>query len=122
MRYRALDANGDYSFGQGSANFLVNSPACVAQAVQTRLRLFEGEWFLDQTDGTPWFQDVLGQKNALDNINLIIRARILATQGVSPQGGIENYSAVFDDTTRKLTVTMTLNTIYGQTEEFTVVI
>ncbi len=47
MRYRAWDANGDYTFGQGSKNFLVNSPQCVAQAVVSRLRLQLGEWFID---------------------------------------------------------------------------
>ena len=42
MRYRPLDANGDYTVG---IPFLVNSPACVGQAVLTRLKLFLGEWF-----------------------------------------------------------------------------
>ena len=51
------------TFGQGGANFLVDSPAAVAQCVVTRLRLWEGEWYLALDEGTPYFQDVLGQYN-----------------------------------------------------------
>lgn len=39
MRYRVLSPTGDYTFGQGPGEFLVNSPAAVAQAIGTRLRL-----------------------------------------------------------------------------------
>jgi hypothetical protein len=60
MRYRTLDANGDYTFGQNGANFLVNSPAAVGQAVLTRVKLMQGEWFLDQTAGTPYDTEILG--------------------------------------------------------------
>ncbi len=52
-RVRKLDANGDYSFGQGEANFWVNNAAGVAQNVETRLGLLEGEWFLDKNSRDP---------------------------------------------------------------------
>jgi hypothetical protein len=60
MRYRALSADGDYTFGQGSKNFLVNSAAAAGQAVLTRLRLMKREWFLDNTEGTPYSDEILG--------------------------------------------------------------
>ncbi len=59
-RVRKLDANRDYSFGQGNINFWINSPFGVAQNVETRLGLWEGEWFLDKTRGTPYSQEILG--------------------------------------------------------------
>ena len=109
MRYRALSADGDYTFGQGEANFLVNSPACVAQAVQTRLLLFTGEWFLDTTEGTPWKEKVLGTgtKAFYDRA---IQERVLATEGVS---SIDDYSSALDPVTRHLSISMTITTIYG---------
>jgi hypothetical protein len=116
MRYRALDANGDYSGGRGGGNFLINSPACVAQSVLTRLRLWQGEWFLDITEGTPWLQQVLG-KFSKPIYDLAIKTRVLGTQGVT---GIVNYSSTRDDVTRKLTVQMTINTQFGQAEIATV--
>src|SRR5260364_424406 len=54
MRYRRLDAAGDYAFGRGLSDFEQDTPEAVAQAVKTRLALRFGEWFLDTSDGTPW--------------------------------------------------------------------
>jgi hypothetical protein len=109
MRYRALDANGDYSGGRGQGNFLINSPACVAQSVLTRLKLWQGEWFLDLTAGTPWLQKVLG-KNSKKTYDLAIRARVLGTQGVT---AITSYSSTLDTAKRILTVSIEIMTQFG---------
>ena len=39
MRYRKLDANGDYTFGSGSSCFISDHDA-VVQAIVTRLKLW----------------------------------------------------------------------------------
>ncbi len=109
MRYRMLDANGDYSFGQSSANFYINQVEAVAQAVRTRLSLWLGEWFLDTSDGTAWATEVLGKYTQLA-YDAAIRARILGTTGVTE---ITAYSSVFDGNTRALTITATIKTAYG---------
>lgn len=112
MRYRALSEDGDYTFGQGRLNFLVDLPATVAQAVKTRLLLLFGEWFLDTTDGTPYSTQVLGT-NTRATYDQAIRQRVLETEGVTE---IVSYSSAVDGDSRKLTVTMTINTIFGQTQ------
>ncbi|MCA8480251.1 hypothetical protein LGN35_20110 [Burkholderia multivorans] len=111
MRYRKLDDDGDYSFGGGTADFLVNTPETVAQAVLTRLRLLRGEWFVDTTAGMPWATDVLG-KYTSGKYDAAIRQCILGTQGVNE---LTSYSSSVDPETRTLTVTATINTIYGPT-------
>lgn len=108
MRYRKLDADGDYVFGGGQADFLKDSPEAVAQAVQTRLRLARGEWFLDKTEGTPWDQ-ILGKYTA-GTYDAAIRQRILGTQGVRE---LAAYSSSLNSEARELSVTATINTIYG---------
>lgn len=119
MRYRALDANGDYTFGQGGANFLANSPACVAQSVNTHLGLWQGTWFLDKTAGMPWLQDVIG-KNTGPLYDIAIQQYILETPGVSQ---IIGYSSNLDRVTRKLTVQINeLVTIYGTIQNFVAVV
>lgn len=106
MRYRPLSPSGDYTIGQV---FLANSPQCVAQAVETRLKLWLGEWFLDTSDGTPW-PSVLGKING-KNPDAYIKQRILSTQGVT---SIVSYSGTFTGSARAYSVTATINTLYGQ--------
>lgn len=110
MRYRVLDGNSDYTFGQNSANFYVNEPAAVGQAVLTRLRLMAGEWFLDQTAGTPYKQ-ILG-KGTDATRDLAIQQVIIETQGVT---GISSYASSLNPTTRKFSVVAIVDTIYGPT-------
>lgn len=109
MKIRKQDANGDYVFGT-AVDFYQNEPAAVAQAAQTRLLLFTGEWFVDVTDGMPWRTDVLGKytKEAYDTV---MKQRVLGTPGVR---AVLDYVSSFDGTTRRLTFSFTLDTIYGQ--------
>ena len=111
MRYRKLSPTGDYTFGSGALNFYQDTPEAVGQAVQTRLRLFLGEWFLNIDEGTYFFQGILGKKTKA-SMDATIQDRILGTQGVV---NFENYVSVIDEQTRIASVTFDLNTIYGQT-------
>lgn len=111
MRYRALDVNGDMSFGHGPGDFLINTPAAVGQAVKTRLLLLTGEWFLDVTEGTPYTTEVLGT-DTQSTYDFAIRDRILGTEGVVE---IITYSSVLDHEARALRIEATIDTIYGQT-------
>ena len=109
MRVRAQDVNGDYTFGLGSGNYLVNSVQAVAQLVYTRLLLFKAEWFVDTSDGTPWIGQVVGYRTQLTR-DIAIKTRILNTPGVV---SILNYSSSV--TNRGLAVTASIITAYGQT-------
>ena len=65
MINRKLDSNGDYSFGQNNSDMLKGVDA-VAQAIKTKLLLFQAEWWEDQNDGLPLFQSIIGQYNLED--------------------------------------------------------
>lgn len=110
MKYRKLDAAGDYTLGSGQ-DFHVNTPEAVAQAVKTRLGLSAGEWFIDVADGMPWNTEVLG-KHSIQAVDAVIKERILGTPGVTQ---IDDYTAAYDGATRRLSVTVTISTAYGQT-------
>jgi hypothetical protein len=114
MRIRKQDANGDFTFGQSSNNYYLNTPAGVGQLVLTRLLLFTGEWFINITDGTPWMTQILGY-NTQATRDRAIKARILDTQGVV---SILNYSSTV--TNRNLKVTAEIVTLYGVTTITTV--
>jgi hypothetical protein len=115
MRYRALDTNGDMTFGQGGANFLVNSPACVGQAVLTRLKLMQGEWFLDRTVGMAYATQVFVEGGRF-TADRAAQAVILGTRGVSD---LDAYASAFTSA-RNWLAAARVNTIYGQTTVATV--
>ena len=104
MNYRTLDSNSDYQLGQ----FLTDSSAAVGQAVYTRLLLWTNEWFLDLGDGTPYATLIMGFGT---NYDFEIKQRILQTPGVLE---IESYYSSISPL-RRLTVTATIDTIYGTT-------
>lgn len=108
MRYRKLDSNGDFTFGKQLGNFYIDVPNTVAQAVQTRLGLILGEWFLDITAGVPYEQFVFG-KGTLLTFDDIIKTTILDTQGVT---GIIAYASGVDSK-RRAVVSCTIDTVYG---------
>ena len=60
MRVRKLTPAGDYTFGNGLSGFYHDEPLAVGNKISERLKLFLGEWFLDSTDGTPWYQEIFG--------------------------------------------------------------
>ncbi len=111
MRYRREDDDGDYTFGQGDNTFLINSPECVGQAVYTRFQLWQGQWFLDTTEGTPYLQSILGKQRP-EVYSLAVRNRISGTQGVN---AIRSFDSNNDGRTRRVTFTATIDTLYGTT-------
>lgn len=108
---RTLDANGDMLFGDSLGNFLSDSPSAVGQCIQTRLLLFQGEWFLNLQDGTPWFQQIIG-KFPQPLSDAAIRRVILETPYVL---SLSNYASHVDPRTRALTVSCDVQTAFGQT-------
>ena len=111
MRTRALSPSGDYTFGHGLSNFLINSPACVGQEVQTRLGLLQGEWYLDTSQGTPWNTEVFGY-NTQSTRDLVIKNVILSTLGVT---ALQSFSSSLNPTNRKYSVSAEIITVYGVT-------
>lgn len=111
MRYRKLDANNDYSFGNGPDDFYYNVPNAVGQAVETGLLLWLGEWYLDNTQGMPWIQGVLG-KQTQAVADATIQNQVVNTQGVTD---ISSYASQFDSEKRTMSVQLSVDTIYGPT-------
>jgi hypothetical protein len=109
MRYRKLDADGDYSFGNGQLDFMRDTPEAVVQSVATRLRLWLAEWFLDTEAGTPYQAAVLG-KNSKESADIALRQRIVETPGVNE---LVSFSSTLDADLRKYSLSATIDTIYG---------
>ncbi|UTC25956.1 phospholipase [Phage vB_KsaM-C1] len=107
MTVRRLDESGDITT-QGT-QFLTGVEE-IEQTIRTRLRLFLGEYFRDITDGTPWFEQILGKGTPMSAREAALRNRILRTPGVVR---LTSFSTDFDIDTRKYTVTAGALTTYG---------
>jgi len=65
--------------------FLVDA-AAVGQAIKTRLLLLQSEWWEQEDDGLPLFQNILGTRghpNNLQAVDLLMQERILSTPNVA---------------------------------------
>lgn len=111
MRVRKLTATNDYSFGNGQLDFFKDMPEGVGQVVQTSLLLWLGEWYMDTLAGCPYLQGILG-KYSETNADIVIQDYILNQQGVVD---IRNFASTKNATTRKLSMSMNLDTLYGPT-------
>lgn len=55
----------------------------VGQRLFILLRTFQNEWFLSESYGIPYWQEILGFKNRKSRVDLIFQQKILAENGVA---------------------------------------
>ncbi|AJK17042.1 hypothetical protein BZ19_1225 [Yersinia pseudotuberculosis str. PA3606] len=84
------------------------------QAMICCLRLFLGEYFLNATEGTPWFQSILG-KTSQDIAEANIKQRLLAAKGVLT---INRFEMDLDMKNRKITVFAAVIDIHNDAFDF----
>ena len=107
MTVRLLDENGDIAT-QGVQ--FTSGQDEIAQTIRTRLRLFLGEYFRDITDGTPWFEQILGKGTSMPARESALRNRIVRTPGVIR---LTYFSTDFNIESRKYSVTAGALTTFG---------
>ncbi len=108
MTVRLLDETGDIVT---SGTIFTGGQAEIEQTIRTRLRLFLGEYFRDITDGTPWFEQILGKGVNMSAREAALRNRIANTPGVIR---LTSFSLDFPSVdARSLTVTASVLTQYG---------
>lgn len=55
----------------------------VRQTIDTRLKMFLGEWFLDTRQGFPWFEEILDKKPVPGKLDALVRRTLLGTPEVA---------------------------------------
>lgn len=78
---------------------VVRDAEAVGQHARQRLMTYEGEWFLDNQAGVPWFRELMGGQYDPVLAESLLKAEILDTDGVTD---ISSFSVRFDRTTRGL--------------------
>lgn len=107
MIIRNLDANGDWTKGQGKNNYLSGNPA-IGLNIRTRLLSWVGDCFFSMAAGIDW-KNRLGSKNQLALLEGDIKRIILSSFGVT---GITALSVSFVN--RVLTISYSINTIFSK--------
>lgn len=81
----------------------------VRQNIEIKLKLWRGEWFLDEEFGTPYMESILGKQVTLVGAVAAIKASILE---VSDVNSITEFSYNFIRSERRLAVEFTADTSY----------
>lgn len=115
MSVSKLTEAGDWTFGNGLADYVKNS-AEVAQKVYTRLRFVLNDWAFDDTQGIDWF-GILGNKNTENTIRSEVIRTVVNTDGVQT---IDSFSAEVNRLTRTIAIAITYTDIYEEQETLTV--
>lgn len=111
---RALDPVTNDLFLLGSQIKTVVDLAQVVQSIDTRLQFFLEEWFLNVDAGTAYFQEIFKKPVNLNNVDSIIKRRILRTPGVTE---LLSFDLAFTSSTRGVIIAFEANTIFGSTGE-----
>jgi hypothetical protein len=110
MRVSGLDSSGDWNFGRGKASYLVDGNA-VRQNLQTRLKSFTSDWFLDVNANIDWIT-LLSNKNTEDQIKREVERVTLSTSGIA---SIESLELDVNSANRAAIIRLRVTDIYGST-------
>jgi len=87
----------------------------LVQRIRIRLQVFLGEWFLDNTRGVPYFQEILEKGTSYDQISQSIKLIIAETTDVKK---INSFSIKDSDiVNRKIIISFAVSSVYGDLEE-----
>jgi hypothetical protein len=80
----------DVEIAHGDIALCPTDSSCIAQTIATRLKIIEGEWFLDSSLGIPYFTHIFGHKRSAHYVRELIMPELLTIRGVL---GIDNFTA-----------------------------
>ncbi len=112
-----LDTTGDLALESGDLVLVGGSTDAenadaIAQHVRIRVRTFLGEWFLDESDGVPYHQRILGKKGVRPGVvQSELRKRIEGTPGVR---AVTEISVTIDRKTRAAKAVWRASTDLGE--------
>lgn len=104
-----LDNKGDLDLQANDLTW-VDGAERIHQQLQIKLKLWQGEWFLNTAFGTPYLDKILGKQITLNGALAALKESINQVNGVQE---IEQFNYDFDRQTRQLIVHFAVKTPYG---------
>lgn len=109
MKIRNTDGNGDWHFGHGRQDYLVDDRA-INLNLNSRLRSFLNDCFWSMGFGIDWW-NLLGGKNPTAQVGIILQCRTMIANSYGVVR-INTVDATTDARTRRLTVAYSIDTIF----------
>jgi hypothetical protein len=114
MKFRNLNINGDWTFGNGLQNYVIDNTAILLN-LKTRLYSFLGDCFFDRTSGIDWF-NLLSLKSNDNPLGLEIKRIINSTEGVT---AVNYFEITFNSDIRQYSIYYNINTIFTSNQNQT---
>jgi hypothetical protein len=102
--------NGQVVFVGMNVNDETDQRAMLRQRVDTKIRLFKGEWYLNQNEGMPWHQKILTKGVTIGYIKRVFRRALFSIPGVA---FVEIDSVSIDKTERTGSISFTVRSDKG---------
>lgn len=90
---------------------LVDSSSQIAQNLGIRLRFVMGEWFLDITQGIPYYEEIFRKNPNQIQIESILKQEIVQTRGIAE---LISFEANFDKRRRVFSAVFSARSIEGE--------
>jgi hypothetical protein len=72
----------DLQINSGDFSICTTDTEAIAQAIAIRLKIIQGEWFMDASLGIPYFTEIFGQKRNERFIRQVVLPEIQSVLGV----------------------------------------
>lgn len=103
-------ATWDLDFKDGDL-YLVDESESVQQALGQNLKLFQGEWFIDQSVGLPYIQSILDKNPSPQLLKAVFTKAILEVPGIIE---LLEFDLTQDTVTRTMTLSFKARTTSGE--------
>lgn len=97
-----LDDRGQPVFLEDNLSDLTSYAQSVAQRLKCRWQLMQGEWYMDQRQGTPWTQVLFRKGITVETLKLAFRKVATGTPGVR---SITRLEVTIDKASRRASIT-----------------
>lgn len=92
-----LTSDHDLDITSGDFTLTETESESLRQRLVIKLLTFQGEWFLNQNEGIPYYQSILGKNRAKETIDTIFKTAILNTPDVI---SLDSFQSSIDNRTR----------------------
>jgi hypothetical protein len=114
LDFRCGNPTNDFDFDSEGNLIEISGDSAMAQRLQIRLSILEGQWFLDTRIGIPWLKNVLVRNPNIPEIRAIFESEILSDPEIDE---LDFIRVDFNAQIGRLNIQFGVTTVEGDTFE-----